>query len=169
MEPITVCDAWICEVPRFKDHRGHFQELFSQRRLPKFECRQINCSVSQRRVLRGLHIAPFGKLVHCVKGSIFDVVVDVRIGSATFGKWYGMELNETNHKSLFIPPECAHGFLGLCDENIVIYAQDGLYDPVSERSLRYNDPAIGITWPICEGLIISNKDMEAPFLDSLYA
>ncbi len=166
---IPVCDALICEVPRFTDHRGYFQELFSHKSLPKFHCQQINCSISNKHVLRGLHIATFAKLVHCVKGEIFDVVADVRVESKTFGKWFGILLSESNHKSLYIPAYCAHGFMAMCDDTIVVYAQDGLYDPKTDLSLRYDDPTININWPICEDLNISQKDMDAPFLDSLYA
>lgn len=164
----TVCDAKVFTIKKHVDNRGYFQELYSLNNL-SFNVKQINLSCSKANTLRGLHIAPFGKLVHCVKGAIFDVVADVRVDSKTFGKWFGIKLSQENHKSLYIPPNCAHGFLSFCEDSIIIYAQDGLYDSKTERSIRYNDPTINISWPICEGLNISEKDMVAPFLNTLYA
>jgi dTDP-4-dehydrorhamnose 3,5-epimerase len=159
----TVCDAFVCDAVRYYDHRGSFQELFSHKDLPAFRVSQINCSISKKNVLRGLHVVPFAKLVYCVKGKIFDVVADVRKGSKTYLKWYGVELSGENQKSLFIPPFCGHGFLAMEDDSIVVYAQDAVYNAHAESSVNYADPKLNIKWP---NVILSDKDGAAPFLDS---
>jgi dTDP-4-dehydrorhamnose 3,5-epimerase len=157
----SVCDAVICDASRFYDHRGYFQELFSQKDLPAFKVAQINCSVSQKNVLRGLHVASFGKLVYCIKGKIFDVVADVRKDSKTYCQYDSVMLSGENQKALFIPPFCAHGFLSLEDDSIVVYAQDGLYDDTTEISVNYADPKLNIKWP---SMILSEKDANAPLI-----
>lgn len=159
---VSVCDAFICEAARYHDHRGYFQELFSQKDL-HFNIAQINCSLSKRNVLRGLHIAPFAKLVYCVKGKIFDVVADVRKGSKTYLKWHGVELSGENQCALFVPSHCGHGFLSLEDDSLVVYAQDGIYDPKLESSIHYADPKLNIKWP---SVILSDKDRIAPHVES---
>jgi len=153
----SVYDAFTCEVSRYSDQRGYFQELFSHKHLPDFRVSQINCSSSSKNVIRGLHIAPFAKLVYCVKGKIFDVVADVRKDSRTYLGWYGLEL--TGNNALYIPPHCAHGFLSMEDDSLVVYAQDGLYDPRVEQIVNYADPELNIKWP---WPILSEKDRNAP-------
>lgn len=157
---VPVCDAFVCELARHNDHRGYFEELYSQKVLSQFECLQINCSRSRKNVLRGLHVVPFAKLVHCVMGKIYDVVADMRKESKSYLQWYGIELSEENQLSLYIPPHCAHGFLAL-EDSIVMYAQDGLYDPRLERSINFADPTFGIKWPVSGYLILSEKDAQA--------
>lgn len=159
----AVCDALFCEAARYYDHRGYFQELFSHKDLPCFNVSQINCSVSSKNVLRGLHVAPFAKLVYCVKGRIFDVVADVRKGSKTYLGWHGLELSGDNQYALYIPPLCAHGFLSMEEDSVVIYAQDGLYDPKTEQIINYADPKLNIKWP---SVILSDKDRLAPYVES---
>lgn len=159
----TVSDSYVYKIERHTDNRGYFEEIFSSSALD-FDIKQINVSFSKMNTLRGLHVASFGKLVHCIKGGIFDVVADVRSDSKTYLKWYGIELNEENQKSLYIPPFCAHGFLSLCDDTIIVYAQDGLYDQSNERSVRYDNPILNIKWPVCEGLNISEKDLNPHFI-----
>lgn len=163
LKQVTVCDAFVCDVGHFPDERGLFKELYSQKHLPQFQVKQINCSVSKKNVLRGLHVVPFAKLVHCVKGRIFDVVADVRKKSGTYLKWYGVELSCDNHLSLYVPKDCAHGFLALEDDSVVVYAQDGIYDPRVESSVNYADPRLNIKWP---NLIVSDKDLRAPFINN---
>lgn len=158
----SVCDAFVCEAVRYYDNRGYFQELFSQNDLP-FKVAQINCSLSQRNVLRGLHVVPFAKLVYCVKGKIFDVVADVRKGSETYLGWHGVELSGENQYALYVPPHCAHGFLSMEDDSLVIYAQDGIYDPKVETSINYADPKLNIKWP---NVILSDKDKIATYVKS---
>ena len=157
-----VYDAFFCEGCRHYDHRGYFQELFSQKHLPHFKVTQINCSVSQRNVLRGLHVAPFAKLVCCVKGAIFDVVADMRKDSKTYLKYDGIILNEHNEKAIYIPTGCGHGFLAL-EDSVVVYAQDGTYNPDLESIVNYADPKLAIKWPF---VILSEKDANASYVKS---
>ena len=165
-------DVKIVTSMYFKDDRGWFAEVF---RLSDFremgiisEIDQINHSYSKNSgTLRGLHYQDSpkeqGKFVSCTKGSIFDVAVDIRKGSKTFGKWTGHILNPENRKSLWIPPGFAHGFQTTCDEVEVIYLTKGEYSPEHDRSIRWDDPDIGIYWPVQEA-ILSEKDESAPYL-----
>ena len=162
-EEVTICGAFVYNLNRFCDERGSFEELFSQKLLPLFDCKQINCSRSKRNVLRGLHIGSFAKLVNCVKGKIFDVVADTRQDSPTYLQWYGLELSEENKKSLYIPKDCAYGFLAL-EDSVVIYVQDGLYNPDLEVIIRYDDPVLRINWP--NTYIMSEKDTLARYAKS---
>ena len=115
-------------------------------------------------MLRGLHYqlnpAPLTKLVRCVRGAIFDVAVDIRKSSPTYGKWHGIELSEENHKMFLVPEGFAHGFLTLTEDTIIVYKQTGYYAPEHERSIIWNDPALNIRWPIQEPLL-SEKDQVA--------
>ncbi len=127
---------------------------------------QDNHSRSQRGVLRGLHYQEpnaQGKLVRCTRGAIFDVAVDIRKGSPTFGKWYGVELNETAQQMLWVPAGFAHGFCALADGTDVLYKVTAFYDPKADRSIVWNDPDIGIAWPIRDPRL-SPKDAAAPRL-----
>lgn len=154
----------LLEPKVFRDERGFFTETFSTRALegsgvPR-EFLQDNHSRSARGVLRGLHYqlqSPQGKLVHAARGRIFDVAVDIRVGSPHFGGWHGVELSDENLASLWIPPGFAHGFCVLSDVADVIYKCTTLYDPASDRGIAWNDPRIGIEWPLSD-LIISAKD-----------
>jgi len=168
------------------DDRGYFLESWNQRNfaealgipeaeLPSFV--QDNQSRSSRGVLRGLHyqVAPEAqaKLVRCVAGEIFDVVVDLRRHSTSFGQWSGARLSGTNHRQLWVPVGFAHGFLTLSDTADVLYKTVGYWSRACERSLRWNDPAIGINWPVAdlEGLepLLNGKDAEAPTLAAALA
>ncbi|CDN15059.1 MAG: dTDP-4-dehydrorhamnose 3,5-epimerase [Richelia sp.] len=150
----------------FKDDRGFFLESFNQKVFaekvgitPNFV--QDNHSRSQQNVLRGLHyqiIQPQGKLVGVVVGSIFDVAVDIRKSSPTFGKWVGCQLNAEEHEQIWIPPGFAHGFLVLSDVAEVIYKTTDYYCPQGERTLLWDDPDIGIRWPLSSPPILSSKD-----------
>ena len=127
---------------------------------------QDNHSRSQRGVLRGLHYQEpnaQGKLVRCTRGAIFDVAVDIRRGSPTFGKWYGVELNEKNQQMLWVPVGFAHGFCALVDDTDVLYKVTAFYDPKSERSIIWNDPDLAIDWPVREPRL-APKDAAAPRL-----
>jgi dTDP-4-dehydrorhamnose 3,5-epimerase len=129
---------------------------------------QDNHSRSAQNVLRGLHyqLAPFsqGKLVRVVRGAVFDVAVDLRRSSAAFGLWYGAELSGENHRQLWIPPGFAHGFLALESETDLIYKVTGPFSASHDRSIRWDDPQIGIVWPVTQAPILSEKDAAAPFL-----
>lgn len=136
------------------DSRGYFMETYSQRDMEEngidIVFVQDNQSMSTKGVLRGLHFQknfPQTKLVRVIKGSVFDVAVDLRSGSETFGKWYGIELNEKNKKQFLIPRGFAHGFLVLSDIAEFCYKCDDFYHPNDEGGLAWNDPQIGIQWP----------------------
>jgi len=162
----------------FGDDRGYFLESWNRRRfaaalgvseaeLPDFV--QDNQSRSGRGVLRGLHYQvepePQAKLVRCVAGEIFDVAVDLRRNSASFGQWTGTRLSGTNHAQLWVPVGFAHGFLTLSESADVLYKTAGFWNRSCERSLRWDDPALGIGWPL-EGLepLLTPKDANAPSL-----
>ncbi|MEO2069353.1 MAG: dTDP-4-dehydrorhamnose 3,5-epimerase [Desulfurobacteriaceae bacterium] len=157
----------------FGDERGFFMETFKKSDFEKAGIDtnfvQDNHSKSRKNVLRGLHyqIEPKsqGKLVRCIKGKIFDVAVDIRKGSPTFGRWVGVELSEENKLMLWIPKGFAHGFLTLSEEAEIIYKVSGSeYSPDHDRSIRWNDPEIDIKWPFEGEPILSEKDKNAPFL-----
>jgi dTDP-4-dehydrorhamnose 3,5-epimerase len=163
----------IIEPELFGDHRGWFMETYSEARLQEagidVKFVQDNQSFSAAKgTLRGLHyqLHPKAqtKLVRCTKGSIFDVAVDIRTGSQTFGKWYGIELSAENKRQLLIPKGFAHGFLTLTDDVEVQYKVDHLYAPECDRGIIWNDPTIGIEWPVEMTPILSTKDEMAPLL-----
>jgi dTDP-4-dehydrorhamnose 3,5-epimerase len=164
----------IIEPRVFPDGRGFFMEFYNRDEFAQNGLTepfvQDNHSRSRKGVVRGLHYqikpAPMGKLVKCASGSIFDAGVDVRKGSPTFGKWYGEILTGDNHKMLYLPPGFAHGFLALDDNTEVIYACTNVYSPESERALLWNDPAVGIKWPLDKAgkVVVSDKDARSPGL-----
>jgi dTDP-4-dehydrorhamnose 3,5-epimerase len=170
---LAIADVVLLEPRVFADERGAFFESFSQ---PAFEAAtgvsptfvQDNHSVSARGVLRGLHyqLSPHvqGKLVRVVRGAVFDVAVDIREGSPTFGKWVGETLSAQNRRQLWIPEGFAHGFLALEDDSEFLYKTTALYHSASERSIRWDDPTIGIAWPLSGKPVLSVKDAEAPLL-----
>jgi dTDP-4-dehydrorhamnose 3,5-epimerase len=163
----------VVEVPRFVDERGWFSELWNEARyreagLPHAFV-QANVSYSEGGVLRGMHFQHprgQGKLISVLSGTIYDAVVDVRVGSPTFGQWYGCELSETNRRQLWAPPGFAHGFIVLSDAAVVHYNCTSLYDASCDRALAWDDPAVGIEWPV-EPRIISEKDRSAAPLEML--
>lgn len=162
----------VIEPDCFGDHRGWFMETYSK---PKFEAMGITCDFvqdnqsysSQKGTLRGLHfqIAPMAqsKLLRCTRGKIFDVAVDLRKDSPTYKKWYGVELSAENKKQFFMPQGMAHGFLTLSDDVEVQYKVDEVYSPECDRSIRFDDPEIGVDWVIADP-ILSEKDLKAPLL-----
>ena len=140
------------------DNRGYFMETYSQRDMEDVGINinfvQDNQSMSTKGVLRGLHFQknfPQTKLVRAIKGSVFDVAVDLRKNSETYGKWYGIELSEENKKQFLIPKGFAHGFLVLTDTAEFCYKCDDFYHPNDEGGLAWNDPEIGIEWPMLQG------------------
>jgi dTDP-4-dehydrorhamnose 3,5-epimerase len=166
-----VAGAYLVELELFTDERGFFARLWS---LDEFGSRgltgafvQCNNSFSARRgTLRGLHYqaAPHEevKLCRCIKGAVFDVVADMRPASPTYLRWYGVELTAANRHMLYVPEGCAHGYLTLEDDSEVMYSVSRAYHPDAERGVRWNDPAIGIVWPIATGLTLSPKDLRWP-------
>ena len=148
-------DLYLVEIKFFRDERGFFIENYHQRDFAKagldVEFVQDNHSRSGAKVLRGLHYqdrtVPMGKLVRCTVGAIFDVAVDLRLGSPTFGRWFGVELSAENLRQIYIPPGFAHGFATLSGAADVQYKCTGFYTPAAEGTLAWNDPEIGIAWP----------------------
>jgi dTDP-4-dehydrorhamnose 3,5-epimerase len=162
----------ILEPKVFGDDRGFFLESWNRQTMAEcglpMDFVQDNHSRSARGVLRGLHYQlenPQGKLVRVSQGAVFDVAVDVRRSSPNFGKWVGVELSSTNHRMLWIPPEFAHGFKVVSDTADFLYKCTTIYHPPSDRSLRWNDPQIGIDWPNLDvAPLLSGKDEAAPML-----
>ena len=154
----------ILEPKVFSDSRGFFLESFNERTMAEAGIRerfvQDNHSFSARNVLRGLHyqLRPQGKLVRVAVGEIFDVSVDLRRSSPTFGRWYGTNLSEANKQMLWVPPGCAHGFRVLSESAHVLYKVTDFYDPEAERTIAWNDPALKIEWQLTTPPTVSVKD-----------
>jgi len=164
-----ISDVLVFEPKVFGDERGFFLESFNQRIFEEAVGKEIhfvqdNHSKSSKGVLRGLHFqwAPHsqGKLIRCISGAIFDVAVDIRTNSLSFGKWVGIELNAENKKQLWIPDGFAHGFLTLSDSAEVLYKTTAYYSPEHECSIQWDDNDIGISWPTSD-VILSKKDKES--------
>jgi len=169
-------DVLILEPKLFGDARGFFLESYNQRSFQEatglnVDFVQDNHSRSRRGVLRGLHYQvqqPQGKLVRVVRGAVFDVAVDIRVGSPTFGRWVGVELSEDNHRQLWIPPGLAHGFVVLSETADFLYKTTDYYAPAHERCLMWNDPEVGIAWPdLGEPPLLSAKDQQGHALKDL--
>ena len=177
---VTPCDIeglYVIEPTVFKDERGYFVETYNQNDMKEAGLDivfvQDNQSMSTRGVLRGLHFQkqfPQGKLVRVVRGKVFDVAVDLRSDSKTYGKWFGVELSAENMKQFYIPEGFAHGFLVLSDEAEFCYKCTDFYHPGDEGGLAWNDPEIGVEWPLEEGvdLIISEKDQKCKGLKDTF-
>ena len=171
----AIPDVLIFEPTVFRDARGFFLESWNWRKAKEasgldLQFVQDNHSRSARGVLRGLHYQvkqPQGKLVFAVRGRIFDVAVDLRKSSPTFGKWVAAELTEDNHKQIWVPPGFAHGFLTLSDMADVYYKTTDYYAPEHEHSLIWNDPAVAIDWPLEGEPKLSDKDRRGKQLADL--
>jgi dTDP-4-dehydrorhamnose 3,5-epimerase len=171
----TLPGVLLIEPKVIHDDRGSFMvtyhlEEFRKAGIPDTFV-QDNHSHSARGVLRGLHYQdpnPQGKLVRCTRGAIFDVAVDIRRGSPSFGQWFGLELSDANKKMLWVPPGFAHGFCALEDGSDLVYKCTTLYDRDADRAILWNDPEIGIEWPIGEP-VLSEKDAKAPRLSDVDA
>ena len=164
--PAALADVLIIEPDVFTDARGTFFESYNAARFdaaipgkPRFV--QDNHSVSARHVLRGLHYQVTNaqaKLVRVIAGEIFDVSVDLRRSSPTFGRWNGIVLSSVNRKQVWVPEGFAHGFLVLSDSADVLYKTTDYYTPAAERTLQWNDPDLAIDWPVTAPVILSAKD-----------
>lgn len=162
--------VYIIEPKVFGDNRGYFMETYSERDFKEagldYVFVQDNQSKSRKGVLRGLHFQkkhPQSKLVRVIKGEVFDVAVDLRKGSKTYGKWVGVLLSEENKRQFMIPKGFAHGFLVISDEAEFTYKCDDFYHPEDEGGIMWNDPDIGIDWPKIEGeILLSEKDKHHP-------
>ncbi|MDM0011084.1 dTDP-4-dehydrorhamnose 3,5-epimerase [Variovorax sp. J22P168] len=168
--PTAIPDVLVIEPKVFGDARGFFYESFNQKAFDEAVGRQVefvqdNHSRSVKGVLRGLHYQiqqPQGKLVRVARGEVFDVAVDIRESSPTFGRWVGVELSEHNHKQLWIPAGFAHGFLVTSESADFLYKTTDYYAPEAERSILWNDPIIGIQWPhMAVAAKLSAKDQNA--------
>ena len=163
----------LIEVDRYGDDRGYFMETWQEKRYSEVGISgpfvQDNLSFSRRGVLRGLHFQnpnPQGKLVSVLSGEVFDVAVDIRRGSPTFGQWVGYFLSERNRRQLWVPPGFAHGFCVTSESALFSYKCTEFYSPQDEGTIRWDDQRIGIEWPLRE-FSLSKKDAEAPALDEI--
>lgn len=169
---LAIPGAWELTPVLHGDSRGSFFEWFTDHGFTafaghRFELRQANCSVSSARVLRGLHFAQLppsqAKYVTCVHGRVFDVVVDIRVGSPTFGRWDAVLLDDDSRRSVYLSEGLAHGFVALQDSSTVMYLCSAEYNPDREHVIAATDPALGIDWPVPAGeLVVSGRDAAAP-------
>lgn len=163
----------ILEPKVFGDERGFFMESWNARRYAQYGLPthfvQDNLSFSRRGVLRGLHFQnpqPQGKLVSVLQGEVFDVAVDIRVGSPTFGRWTGVTLSAEDKRQFYIPPDFAHGFVVTSETALFFYKCTDYYAPASEGTVLWDDPEIGIEWPL-ENPTLSEKDRQAPILSEM--
>ena len=175
MKAVTtkIADIQLIEPRVFEDSRGYFFESFNERVLAAAGIAgpfvQDNQSFSRRGVVRGLHYQvqqAQGKLIRCISGEIFDVAVDIRRHSPTFGQWVGKTLSSANRRMLWIPAGFAHGFMVLSEAAEVLYKATDFYAPQYERTILWNDPAIGIDWPGSEHAVLSDKDLAGSPLEA---
>jgi dTDP-4-dehydrorhamnose 3,5-epimerase len=170
--PTRLTDVLLVRIDYFQDERGFFIENWTRRAFREagldVDFVQDNHSRSGGGVLRGMHYqdttAPMGKLVRCSVGQIFDVAVDLRVGSPTFGQWVGCELTEDNMEQLWVPPGFAHGFVVLSESADVHYKCSGYYTPAAEGTLAWNDPEVGVPWPVTDPQV-SERDSRGMSLD----
>ncbi|MBR4659246.1 MAG: dTDP-4-dehydrorhamnose 3,5-epimerase [Clostridia bacterium] len=176
---VTACEIsglYVIEPSVFGDERGWFMETYNLNDMREAGLNMVfvqdNQSMSRRGVLRGLHYQkrfPQGKLVRVLRGEVFDVAVDLRRGSATYGKWHGEVLSAENKKQFYIPEGFAHGFYVMSEIAEFCYKVTDFYHPNDEGGIRWNDPDIGVDWPIIEGVpvLLSEKDKVQPFIREL--
>jgi dTDP-4-dehydrorhamnose 3,5-epimerase len=164
--PLAIPDVLLIEPQVFGDERGYFKETFHAERYRMagmtFSFVQDNYSRSSRGILRGLHLQnphAQGKLVSVVEGEVFDVAVDVRLGSPTFGKWVGQRLSAQNHRQMYVPPGFAHGFVVTSDVALFAYKCTDFYHPECELGVAFDDPDLGIDWPVVNP-VLGAKDRE---------
>lgn len=168
----TIPELLIIEPRVFSDNRGYFYEVFQQERYTEFGIPafvQDNVSHSKRNVIRGLHYQlprAQGKLVWVTRGAVWDVSVDIRLKSATFGQWFGITLSAENHTQIYIPPGFAHGFCVLSEDADLYYKCTDFYTPTSEHGIAWNDASLQIPWPITHP-ILSPKDEIYPCLSEI--
>jgi dTDP-4-dehydrorhamnose 3,5-epimerase len=175
---LDIAGAWEITPQLHADARGLFFEWLTDRGFTSFaghrlDVRQANCSVSAAGVLRGLHFAQLppsqAKYVTCLSGSVFDVVVDIRVGSPTFGKWDSVLLDDRDRRSMYLSEGLAHGFVALQDNSTVMYLCSAEYNPQREHTIAATDPALAIDWPTEHKLVLSDRDAAAPTLDEVRA
>ena len=174
-EPTAIPEVVLIRPKVFGDARGFFLESWERRKFASagldLDFVQDNHSHSARHILRGLHYQirqPQGKLVRVTRGRVFDVAVDIRRASPTFGRWVGVELSAENHHMLWVPPGFAHGYLVLSDSADFLYKVTDFWAPEHERAIRWDDPTLGVRWPLPAGVqpVLSGKDAAAPYLEA---
>lgn len=176
---LSIPGAWEITPAVHGDSRGAFFEWFAEDRFADtvghgFDMRQANCSISAAGVLRGLHFAQLppsqAKYVTCVRGAVFDVVVDIRVDSPTYGRWDATVLDDVDRRSVYLSEGLAHGFLALQDDSTVMYLCSTPYSPQREHAIAATDPAIGIEWPLpVADVVLSERDAAAPSLEQARA
>lgn len=174
--PTPLSGSFTIDVQPFQDNRGFFTRTFCERefrehKLVEHFVQANHSGTHGKGVIRGLHFqrAPYCevKLVKCVQGAIFDVIVDVRAGSATFLQWFGAELTSENKRMMYVPAGFAHGFQSLTEYSEITYMVSNFYKKESEGGIRYDDPAVKVDWPLPVGLV-SDKDLAIPIIDKLF-
>ncbi|TWT87506.1 dTDP-4-dehydrorhamnose 3,5-epimerase [Pseudobythopirellula maris] len=175
-EETPLSGAYVIDLEKRGDDRGFFARVFCENEFGELDLAQnflqVNNSLTtDRGALRGMHyqLAPHAetKVVRCIKGSLWDCIIDLRFDSPTFGEWYGIELSAENRRMLYVPKGFAHGFITLEPSTEALYFVDEFYAPQAERGVRYNDPRFGIEWPI-EPVVLSEKDASWPDFDEAY-
>ena len=173
---LEIPGTWVFTPRQFSDTRGTFFEWFQDSTFQdsaghRFNLSQANCSISQKGVVRGIHYADIppgqAKYVTCVSGSVLDVLVDLRVGSPTFGKWESVQLEMNEHKVVYLPSGIGHAFMALEDNTTVVYLCDQRYNPTNEHDIHPLDPTIGIKWPDGIEPLLSDKDAAAPSFESI--
>jgi dTDP-4-dehydrorhamnose 3,5-epimerase len=173
MKPLSIEGAWLYEPSVFPDERGSFHEWFGGSDFRAtvghdLSLAQANCSVSRRGTLRGIHFADVppsqAKYVKCVRGAVLDAVVDIRVGSPTYGQWELVRLDDETHASVYLSEGLGHAFLALTDDATVVYLCSEGYAPQREHGIHPLDPELGIDWPSDAELLLSDKDAAAPTL-----
>lgn len=166
--------AFIIEIERQEDERGFFARTWDQKKFEEngLNPKLVQCNISfnkKKGTLRGMHyqISPYeeAKLVRCTRGKIFDVIIDLRFKSETFKKWVGVELSAENHKMLYVPEDCAHGFQTLEDNTEVFYQMSEFYMPKYTRGVKWNDKAFGIRWPALPTIVSKKDSIYSSFLE----
>src|ERR1700756_4399122 len=177
---LAIPGAWRIDHTAHRDDRGLFYEWFTQQEFAavtghRLDLHQPNCSVSAAGVLRGLHFAQLppsqAKFVTCVRGAVFDVVVDIRVGSPTYGAWDSVRLDDRDRRSVYLSEGLAHGFLALEDDSTVVYLCSAPYAPDREHTILATDPQLAIDWPSVRGAapLLSARDRDAPTLEVVRA
>jgi dTDP-4-dehydrorhamnose 3,5-epimerase len=171
--PTKLAGLFVIEPRVFADARGFFMETFHEQRFDEqgLPCRfvQDNHSRSSRGTLRGLHYQvkhPQGKLIQVIRGEIFDVAVDLRRESPTFGQWFGVHLSDANHRQLLVPPQFAHGFCVVSEMADIVYKCTDFYSPAHERTILWSDPQLAIDWPITNPLLSEKDQRGQPFAEA---
>ena len=171
--PTAIEGAWILDLEPLSDERGFFARAWCARELAErgLDARTVQCSIAfnhQRGTVRGLHytdpaLSPDARIVRCIRGSVWDVVVDVRPSSPTYRRWVGLELSQTNRRALYVGAGLAHGYQTLEDDTELFYQMSEYYHRDAGRSIRWDDPALAIPWPLAP-TVISDPDRSAPML-----